>query len=195
MANFYDQYLLYRIRTKRDKQAFGKIYDRYVTAIFRFVLLKLPSKEMAEDVTAETFLRCWQYIQENKDIANIRAFLYKIARNLVVDSYRKMESTPSLSVTIRDDETSSIMQLEFSDQKRAQSEMETRAEIRLVLERIAKLKEDYRDVLTLRLVDGLSFGDIAKILEKTSGNVRVIYHRAMKALEHLEEHTHEPPRV
>ncbi|HEU0050543.1 MAG TPA: RNA polymerase sigma factor [Patescibacteria group bacterium] len=186
MTNLFDQYLLFRIRTRKDKQAFAKIYDRYVNAIYRFVVLKLPSRELAEDVTAETFLRCWQSIQQNKEISNLRAFLYKIARNLVVDQYRRSEPTVHLSVTFSEDGASSLVETDVSDHDQSRGLIEARADIQLILDRIARLKEDYRDVLTLRLVDGLGFSDIGKILEKSTGNVRVIYHRAMKALDQLE---------
>jgi len=186
MANLYDQYLLFRVRTKRDKEAFGKLYDRHVKAIYRFVLLKLRTKQMAEDVTSETFLRCWQYVQEHKEIGNMRAFLYKIARNLVVDVYRRSDRLEiSLStglesnVTFIGEEPSFSIEgeipLEMSDRSSQQRQIEASAELRLIL-----------DVLTLRLIDGLAFGDIAQVLEKTTGNVRVIYHRAMKALENYD---------
>lgn len=67
--------------------------------------------------------------------------------------------------------------------------MEAKVDLSLVLEKIGRLKEDFRDVLTLRLVDGLGYGDIARILEKTPGHVRVIFHRAMKALDALDSPT------
>ena len=185
MTNLVDQYLLFRIRSKRDPEAFGRLYDRYVAAIYRFVYLKMPSKEAAEDVTSETFLRIWQYIQQNNDVTHIRALLYRIARNLVVDAYRKQESSKTVSVTFMDDETSNEVAIDVSDQNKGRILIETRADFALLLSKISRLKEDYQDVLTLRLVDGLSFGDIAKVMEKSVGNVRVIYHRALKALESL----------
>jgi DNA-directed RNA polymerase specialized sigma24 family protein len=61
-----------------------------------------------------------------------------------------------------------------------------RADLALILGRLKKLKEDYYDVLNLRLIDGLPFGVIAEILEKKTGHVRVIYHRALKALKEIE---------
>ncbi len=186
MTPLLDQYLLFRIRTRRDKEAFGKIYDRYVQAIYRFAFLKLPSRELAEDITAETFLRCWQAIQENKEISHLRAFLYKITRNLIVDTYRRQEPTVQLSVTFSDDFTSSSIELDVSDQARSKTRMEASADAALMIQRIRRLKEDYRDVIMLRLVNELSFGDIAQVLEKKTGHVRVMYHRGMKALELLD---------
>lgn len=186
MNQLVDQYLLFRLRAKRDPQAFGQLYDRYVDAIYRFVFLKLPSKEAAEDVTSETFLRSWQYIQGNQRVKNFRALLYRIARNLVADNYRKAESSGA-HVTFSLSQTSTLMQEEsdLSDRNRGRLVVEARAEVALILQDVSRLKEDFQDVLTLHLVEGLSFGEIGQVLEKTSGNVRVIYHRALKALESL----------
>ena len=182
-----DRFYLYRIRTQRDAEAFGQLYDRYVTQIFRFVYLKLPTREAAEDVTSETFLRFWQHLINNNEVRHVRALLYKTARNLVVDYYRKQDSALSLEVvTISQDSTSSVDERPLSDRNRQSALMEAKADLSLILEKIGRLKEDFRDVLTLRLVDGLGYGDIARILDKTPANVRVIYHRAMKALDALD---------
>jgi RNA polymerase sigma factor (sigma-70 family) len=72
-----------------------------------------------------------------------------------------------------------------SDGESGKRLIEARADLALVLTNVSRLKEDYQDVLLLRLIDGLSFGDIAKITEKSEGNVRVIFHRALKALDRL----------
>lgn len=185
MSQLFDQYLLFRIRTKRDADAYARLYDRYVVAIYRFVFLKLPTKEIAEDVTSETFLKCWQYVQANHEVRNIRALLYRIARNLVADNYRKIDKTVSLNAAVTNDPavTSSLLQGDPSDLDRGRAMVEAKADVSLLLTHLSRLKEDYHDVLALRLIDGLGFGDIAQILEKTPGHVRVIYHRALKALD------------
>lgn len=187
MDNLIDQFQLYRLRTKRDEDAFGRIYDRYVERIYRFVSLKLPTKEAAQDVTSESFLRLWQYVQEEKRITNIRALLYRIARNLVADHYRTGSRTISVeqSVTFSLDAASYDSESRLSDQNKEKRLIEAKADLALVVERVSRLKEDYRDVLMLRLVDGLSFQDIAIVLDKKPGTVRVIFHRAMKALDNL----------
>lgn len=184
MANLIDRYYLFRLRTKRDPEAFANIYDRYVEAIYRFSILKLPTAEDAQDVTAETFTRAWQYVYEHKEITNIRALLYRIARNLIADKYRQNEPVVSLdAVTNQADETSYIAQAkEPGDNSRGRNLVEARADLALIVQKLEILKEDYRDVLTLRLIDGLPFSVIAEIMEKKPGHVRVIYHRALKAI-------------
>ncbi len=182
MPQILDRYLLYRLQTKQDPDAFTQIYDRYITAIYRFVILKVPRKEDAQDISGEVFLRFWHHIQSKKPVKHPRAFLYRIARNLIADFYRFQEKSVSLEdVTFEGVFTSSI----HEDLSQNAETIEARGEWALVLKRMDRLKEDYRDVLVLRLIDGLSFADIAEILEKKPGHVRVIYHRALKAIQEL----------
>lgn len=188
MTNLVDRYLLYRIRARQDSESFAKLYDRYVAAIYRFVLLKLPSKEDAEDITSEVFLKCWRFIQDGGAVREIRALLYQIARNAIADWYRDRSSMPdrTLVVTFSPDDPSSLVQADISDAGRAKSAMEARADLSMVMGRLERLKDDYRDILTLRLIDGLPFDLIAEIMEKNVGHTRVLYHRAKKALEALD---------
>jgi RNA polymerase sigma-70 factor, ECF subfamily len=188
MTSLVDRYLLFRIRRHQDPDAFARIYDRYVAAIFRFVLLKLPSKEDAEDITSNVFLKCWQYLQERHDVTHVRALLYRIARTSIADWYRERSLTPhrSLAVTFDPDfATTQVQDEDASDAGRGKAAVEARAELAILMGSLERLKDDYRDVLTLRLLDGLPFNVIAEIMEKSPGNVRVLYHRAKKALDTL----------
>lgn len=187
MNNLVDSYLLFRVRTKRDPEAFARIYDRYVEAIYRYAYLKLPNREDAQDIAAETFTRTWQYANSQVEIGQVRAFLYRVARNLIADHYRRRKETVSLdAVTFEGDSASSVIESQH-DLKQGQAQMETGGEASLVLRKLERLKEDYRDVLTLRLVNDLPFSTIGEILEKPQGTVRVIYHRALKALQELDQ--------
>ena len=184
MNQIIDRYLLYRLKTKLDPEAFAKIYDRYVSVIYRFVILKLPRQEDAQDVTAETFTKFWHYVQQQKDITNVRAYLYQIARNLVVDFYRNSERQAEQAFVTFDGDNPSN---DLHDAGRGRELIEARGEMALVLQQLERLKEDYRDVLAMRLIDALSFADIAAILGKTTGHVRVIYHRGIRAMKSMKD--------
>ena len=192
MTHLVDRYLLFRVRTKRDPEAFARLYDRYVEAIYRFVYLKLPRKEDAQDITAETFTRAWQFLHETRQVFNIRAFLYRIARNLIADFYRSQKQELSVEELVTFESSGASTGSEGIGIGTAHLPAidhlsETRAELSLILSRLSRLKEDYQDVLTLRLIDDLPFAVIADILEKKTGHVRVIYHRAIKALNELDK--------
>ncbi len=177
-----EKWLLYQLKTKQDPEAYGKLYDFYAPRIYRFIYFKVSSSLDAEDLTAEVFLKAWEYLKKNqeKGVEKFGGLLYKIARNLVVDFYRKKPIK----------ETSSIEEFyleKISDAGVAAEKMEKADEVRGMIKHLKLLKEDYREVLTLRYIDGLDAGEIAGILGKSSINVRVLTHRALKTLRKILE--------
>lgn len=155
------------------RKIFSKIYDRYIYKIYRFIFLKVNSQEIAQDLTSETFLRGWESFKNGNKIDNPQAFLYQIARNLVTDHYREKGRAQVVSaeyVEITDPRTNS------EEKALARSDLDT---IKLAL---ANLKEDYQNVIIWHYLDDLSIPEITKMLDKSEGAVRVMLHRALKAL-------------
>ncbi len=163
-----------------DKDAFGQLYDFYAPKIFRFIRLKVGSQALAEDLSSESFLRIWEYLQqEEKEIEeSFQALLYKIARNLIIDYYKRKSSQEILM----DDDFREFLERDLvSDDRSAREEAE---EIHRAL---LKIKEEYQDVVIWYYIDELSVPEIAKMMGKSQGAVRVLIHRGLKALkEHLE---------
>src|SRR6056297_1707094 len=85
-----DRALLWKLR-KKDEEAFIKIYEKYVDDIYRFIYFKIGKGEEARDITANVFLKTWNYIQEDKlkEAKSLKAFVYMVARNCVIDHYRQ----------------------------------------------------------------------------------------------------------
>lgn len=186
MKEIFDQFLIFRARSKGDSEAFGRLYDRYIKEIYRFVYFKVGSKETAQDLSSEAFLRLWKQVSSDKPVDNPRGYLFKIARHLIADHYRNEDGRVVASidqlVTFSSDIPSNDSEGVLSDTGQGKRQIEAGTDAALVLKRISGLKEDFRDVLVLRLVHGLTFKDISVVLDKKPGNVRVIFHRAMKAL-------------
>lgn len=155
------------------RKIFSDIYDKYIDKIYRFVFLKVSSPEIAQDLTSEVFLRGWEVFKERKDIKNPPAFLYQIARNLVIDHYREKGKVRVISA-----EYTQITDPRVNLEEKAvlSSDLDT---VRLA---IANLNEDYQTVIIWRYLDDLSVPEIAKILDKSEGAVRVSLHRALKSL-------------
>lgn len=173
-----EKFLLFRIRAKKDPEAFGAVYDAYVKQIYRFIYFKVSSAEQAEDLTSEAFLKAWQYLKEKRDVANLQALLYSVARTVVIDHYR---ATAAERANVSLDENIADETVDASSEKFLK-DMETKFDTTLVLERLRGLKDEYRDVVIMRYLDEMSTGEIAAVLGKTPSNVRVILHRATKAL-------------
>lgn len=173
-----EKFLLFRIRAKKDPDAFGDIYDAYVTPIYRFIYFKVSSAEQAEDLTSETFLKAWRYLTEKRDVQSLQAMLYNIARSVVIDYYRA--SAQERGNASLDDVPESFL----DDKKSARllKEIDTNFETTRVLETLRGLKDEYREIVVLKYFDELSTGEIAKILDKTASNVRTTLHRATKTL-------------
>ena len=88
-SGFHDKFLLAG-SLAGDEEQFGKIYDKYSQAIYRYIFFRISDHELAQDLMADTFLRAWQYVSaEEREIDNLKALLYRIAGNLVVDFYRR----------------------------------------------------------------------------------------------------------
>ena len=159
---------------------FGAIYDRYVDKIYRFVFLKVSSQVIAEDLTSETFTRTLEYIKRNPGtkIDNMQAFLYRSARNAVTDYYRQKSRT---DVPL-DYESQEIVSREMPDVDRpdmAAAQGEQMTQIRTAL---AKMESEHADVVMWHYVEDMSIKDIAKMLDKSEGAVRVALHRGLKDL-------------
>lgn len=156
------------------RKKFSKIYDQNIDKIYRFVYIKVNSQEIAEDLTSETFLRGWEAFKQNNDIENPQAFLYQIARNLVTDFYRKKGQVNLVSID--NCKEMSDPQLNLEKQSIVLSDME---QVRTAL---IGLKEDYQNVVIWHYLDDLPVPEIAKIMGRPEGTVRVMLHRALKEL-------------
>ena len=168
--------LLLQIRLGQS-EVFGEVYDLYVDRIYRYIYFKVATREEAEDITGETFTKAWQYLSKDnaKRIDNLSAFIYKIARNLVIDYYRQK----NFRHIVAEEEVLDVIGQKESDLvERIELDMEMKA----VEEALKKLKDEYRDVIILRYIDELSITEISKILDKSKGAIRVLLYRAIRAL-------------
>lgn len=175
MTKLSDTLLLVRLR-RHDQQAFTELYDNYVAKIYRFIYFKVSSVEVAQDLTSEVFLKVWQYFTEGKQVKHLQAFVYQVARNLVIDHYRQKASQQTIST---DDD--SVTEL-IDETPAVDLVVQLASDVEKLEEALRQLKDEYREVIVLRYLDGLSTGEVADILDKSKGNVRVLTHRAIEAL-------------
>lgn len=180
LSSISENILLYKLKAHKDPEAFAALYDIYVKRIYRFVYFKVSSREEAEDITSEVFLKAWNYINENKEVKSFSGLLYKIARNCVVDLYRsKAYKTDHVLI-------SSLPEgVEIGDKGKMVDSLQIQFEAEDLIKVIKKLKLEYQEVLTLRYVDELQIEEIAEITGKGNVSVRVTLHRALKKLKKL----------
>lgn len=157
------------------QQQFSQLYDQYIVKIYRFAFLRVNSKPAAQDIASETFSRAWTAFnnQEQNKVQNWPAFLFRIARNLIVDLYRERGKIQVVSASAVIDTDPS---LDLEGKAVFNSDMEQ------VKKALAGLGEEQQEVIIWRYLDGLSTKEIAEILDKPEGTIRVILHRGLNAL-------------
>jgi len=160
------------------QKKFGYIYDKYVKKVYLFVYLKVSSPEIAEDITSRVFTQSWNKFKETKEIENPRAYIYRVARNEVVNYYREKSKLKIVS-------TESI---EISGPKpEIEQEVQAKSEIEDIKKAVSLLKDDYQNVVIWHYLDDLPIKEIAGIMKKPEGTVRVMLHRALKEVRDILE--------
>src|SRR3989338_962938 len=182
MPSFQDQHLVLRVERHKDPDAFTELHSRYYPKIYGFIAFKISRREDAEDLASQVFLEVWKYLTQpvrgRGKIENFRAFIYKVARNKVVDFYRTQGKLPK-TVTLNDPEE----YLEIADEREdiLSKQLQTQ-DLDSLIECVQKLPKPYREILALRFFEELEIQEIAEIIEKTLGNTRVLIHRGIKSL-------------
>jgi RNA polymerase sigma-70 factor (ECF subfamily) len=169
-----DKFLVHKV-TKGDSEAFGRIYEIYIDKIYRFIFFKVSSKEIAEDLASQVFYKLLMLMRQPETrIENLQAFLYQIARNLVIDYYRQNNK----NVDLEDD----LIGADLSSQETILTNIDFKADLEKVRQALEGIKEEYRDIIIWYYLEGFQAQEIAVFLDKTQGAVRVLICRALSQL-------------
>lgn len=162
-------------RAKRDANAFGDLYERYVDRIYSYIFYRVGDTQDAQDLTARVFYRALAHIGEYRDRgAPFAAWLYRIAHNLVANWHRDQ----SRRHLVRLDDAVSLVEKSDGPERRA----EQNEDQRLLVAAIRQLPEERQDLLILKFVEELSNAEIGRILGRSEGAVKSMYHRTIIAL-------------
>lgn len=156
------------------KETFEALFAEYSDVIYRFCLYKTSDAQVAHDLTQDTFLRLWKSMNSAGEIEKPKQYIYQIARNLVIDHYKKMKS---LSLD--------RLQEDGFEPRDAAAPSDILAEIAILREAIEKLEADYREVVYMRFVEGLGIEEISETLGISANLVSVRINRGKKKLQSL----------
>lgn len=144
--------------------------------IYRFVYYRVQNREEAEDITQETYVKALDYLGRNDiKVLEYTRYLKTIALNLLRDRWRA-RARSGISIPLEEAEPEALTTEDFSEQLH---------ERKLLEEAMAKLSEEQRTVITLRIIKGFSSKETAKLMNKKEGTVRVIQYRAVKTLSEI----------
>ncbi len=165
-----------QVRAKAGEQAaFGQIYDHFFKKIYTFIYYRVGHKEVAEDLAEDVFLKAFGKIAGMNKDGSLEAWLYQIARNRVIDYYREKKLTVPL------EEVENTLEYETNVIDIVNLEHQQIIFLKLLKE----LGAEQQAVLKMKFLEDLSNSEIAELLNKNEGAIRVIQHRAITKLQEL----------
>jgi len=167
---------LVRSAQQGDLDAFSELYERYFSVIYRYIVTRVHDEPTAEDITEQVFLNVFRKIRAYKDRGNLfSTYLYRIARNAIIDYYRKRDE----SAVLKEIHTGSGEPREM-DQYIVRSE-----QLNLLHQALETLPDDYQEVIRLRILMELPTSTVARWMKRSPGAVRILLHRALKTLKEI----------
>ena len=162
------------IRAKNGNEAaFEVIYRQYANKILRFCYFKTSNKDLAADMTHDIFIKVWKNLS-SVEPEKFNAWIYTIARNKVIDYYRTKKVHAQLNEQITDSGAKDLYEVAHK-----------KHEFEKISGLLKRMKDDYRDIVLLRIMQELSVEEVADVLKISKSNVRVKTHRALKKLQSL----------
>ena len=168
-----DQTLAQRARNERD--AFGVLYQRHVTAIYRYVYYRVGSAADAEDLTAKAFTRALKHVHNYNDRGlPFTAWLYRIAHNVVANYHRDNSRHPSVPF---DD-----VDAHHGEHQDADHDIDAERDRQRLMRAIRKLPEERQHLIVLKFVEQKQNSEIGEIINRSEGAVKSLYHRTLQQL-------------
>ena len=166
---------LIRRAKQGDQEALVSLYERYRSSVFSYIYYRVSDQDSAEDLTADVFVRMLTkmdtYVHKTRPIL---AWLYTIARNLVIDHYR---SNGKMNVAHLDEA------LIVSDDGHPGKIVQERMDQECLRRALEQLTEEQRQVILLKFIEGREIGEVAEILGKNERAIRSLQHRALVAMQ------------
>ncbi len=165
-----------------DRGAFSELMEAYQKQVYLLALRTVGDPEDAADMTQEAFLRAWRSVGSFRGDSKFSVWLYRLTTNVCIDFLRSRGRKPTVSLTV-ENEDEETQELDVADERFDPETLFERAELRRSVQRgLDSLPEDYRVILILRELNGLSYAEIGETLQLEEGTVKSRLFRARKKL-------------
>lgn len=155
--------------TGGSRDALRQIYEEYVKLVYSVIYDTIKSREEAEDITSEFFIKLFGIAGKYKQGNGHKKWIVTIARNMAIDRIRKLDRE--------------VVVEELPENSSTESGLEEQVTLRVTMKQAMEgLKPEERQVLDLKAVGGFTFKDIAELLDKPQGTVSWLYNNAIKKL-------------
>ena len=165
-----------------DNNAFGELVEVYQDRVYNLALRMSGNADDAFDLAQEAFFRAWRGLSGFQFESAFSTWLFRLTSNVCLDWLRAKKRRPTVSLTTLDDEGEEV-QMEIRDPGKGPEELLLAAEDRKALAKaLNELPVEYREILTLRAINDLSYEEISRILNLREGTVKSRLSRARLAL-------------
>ena len=166
-----------KVQNSFMEKEFLAVYDKHADAVFRFCYLRLFERELAKDFMQQAFLKTWEYLgkNSNKEIDNLKAFVFKVARNLIIDYSRAKKENLSVETMLENG----------NDLMAKAEDLNLKIDLQEVKKVLNNLEEMYSEVLNLRYIEGFRPKEIGLILNESEDVVSVRIHRGLKKMKEI----------
>ena len=177
-----EEYALVQRIQSGDSDAFAVMMDLYQKQVYHLALRTVGNPEDAADMTQEAFLRAYRAIGSFRGDSKLSVWLYRLTQNVCIDFLRSRGRKPTVSLTV-ENEADEVQELDVADDRFDPEEQYQRKALRDAVRRgLDALPEEYRAILVLREINGLSYAEIGEQLQLEEGTVKSRLFRARKKL-------------
>ena len=166
-----------------DQAAFGALVEKYQAMAYSQALRMVGNPDDAADATQDAFLNAWRALPGFQGQSSFSTWLYRLTSNACIDLLRRSKRRPALSITVADEDEEGPQETDIPDERWSpERELERKETRQTVRSGLSALSPEHREVLALREFEGLSYQEIAQLLELEEGTVKSRIARARLAL-------------
>lgn len=167
-----------------QEKAYLEAFETYSDQLFRHAFFRLSNRDRALELTQETFLKTWDYVQGGGEVQQFKSFLYRILNNMIIDEYRKNKQS-SLDEMLENDTGELEKRMSDGSVRETEEELDEQVLLEQIRARIPELPDVYREAVTMRYIDGFTPKEIAGMIGVSENVVSVRLHRGVLKLRTL----------
>lgn len=161
-------------KQEEPQEQFLAAYDEFADSVLQHCTFRISDSERAKDLTQETFMKVWEYIAKGNEVRNMKALVFHVLRNLIIDEYRGRKKKSLSLDAMREDG--------FDPPDTGEGHILAESDTQIVTKAMHELPDNYREVLLLRYIDELPVKEVAEIIGESENATAVRIHRGLKAL-------------
>ncbi len=168
------------IQAADDPEAFGELYDYFFPKIYHYIYNRVNDQQLAEDLVSDIFMKILKNLDTLKHISEVQGWFFSIARNTLIDYYRKKGRNKE---DVKDHLTFVTSSTEPTvPENNPESAYISKEHSQEIFKLLQSLSPDQQEVLTLRFCHDLKINEIADVIEKSEGAVKGLLYRGIKKL-------------